>query len=64
MNPKHMTSQWDQIKGRAKAIWNELADNDFRKADGSVDKLHSIIEERFGDSREAIRAKLDKFRLK
>ena len=38
-------------------------DDDFKKAEGSVDKLYGIIQARFGDTKEAIKAKLDKLHL-
>jgi len=59
MNKDQIQGQWDQIKGRAKKAWGELTDDDFTKAEGSADKLHGIIQERFGDTKEAIQAKLD-----
>jgi uncharacterized protein YjbJ (UPF0337 family) len=60
MNQDQVQGNWEQIKGRAKKAWGELTDNDFLKADGSLDKLHGIIRERFGDDLESIRAKLNK----
>jgi len=59
MNKDQASGQWDQVKGRAKKAWGELTNDDFMKANGSVDKLHGIIQEKFGDSREAIKEKLD-----
>jgi len=64
MNRDQVEGKWDQFIGKAKKIWGELTDDDFKKAEGSVDKLHGIIQERFGDSKETINAKLDKLHLK
>jgi uncharacterized protein YjbJ (UPF0337 family) len=60
MNEDQIKGTWDQIKGRAKRAWGELTDDDFKKAEGSIDKLHGLIQKRFGDTREAIKAKLEK----
>lgn len=60
MNQDQATGKWNQIKGRAKKAWGELTDDDFKKAEGSVEKLCGVIQERFGDTREAVQAKLDK----
>jgi uncharacterized protein YjbJ (UPF0337 family) len=60
MNQNQAKGKWDQIKGKAKAAWGVLTDNDFKKAEGSIEKLYGVIEEKVGDSQEAIRAKLDK----
>lgn len=59
MNGNHGKNRWDQIQQTAKKIWGELTDKDFKKAGGSVDRLHSIIEEKFGDSKATIRAQLN-----
>jgi len=64
MNQDQAKGKWDQIKGRAKKAWGELTDDDFKKAEGSVDKLYGVIQERFGDTKEAIKAKLDQLHLK
>jgi uncharacterized protein YjbJ (UPF0337 family) len=60
MNHDQVAGKWEQFKGRAKKAWGELTDDDFKKADGSADKLYGIIQERFGDTKEKIKAKLDK----
>lgn len=59
MNRDQVEGSWDQIKGRAKKAWGELTDDDFKRAEGSTDKLSGIIQERFGDTKAAIKAKLD-----
>ncbi len=64
MNRDQASGKWDQIKGRAKKAWAELTDDDLKKAEGSMDKLSGIIQEKFGDTKEAIQAKLDKLHLK
>ena len=60
MNQDQLQGKWRQIKGKAKKAWGELTDDDFKKAEGSVDKLCGIIEEKVGDTKEIIKAKLDK----
>lgn len=63
MNKDQVNGKWEQIMGRAKKAWGELTDDDFKKAEGSVDKLYGVIQERFGDTKEAIKAKLDQLHL-
>ncbi len=60
MNQDQAKGKWDQIKGKAKEAWGVLTDNDFKKAEGSIEKLYGVIEAKVGDSKEAIRTKLDK----
>jgi len=63
MNQDQAEGKWDQIKGKAKKAWGELTDDDFKKAEGSVDKLYGLIQEKFGDAKEVIQKKLDKTHL-
>jgi uncharacterized protein YjbJ (UPF0337 family) len=60
MNQDQTKGKWNQIKGRAKEAWGVLTDHDFKKAEGSVEKLYGVIQEKVGDTKEAIRTKLDK----
>ena len=63
MNSDQLNGQWEQLKGKAKRIWGELTDDDFMKAQGSADKLYGLIQERFGDSKEAIQQKLNRTQM-
>jgi uncharacterized protein YjbJ (UPF0337 family) len=64
MNKDQAKGKWRQLRGMAKKAWSELTDDDFEKAGGSVDKLLGVIQEKFGDTREAIEEKLDKLQAK
>jgi uncharacterized protein YjbJ (UPF0337 family) len=61
MNHNQVAGKWSQIKGQAKETWGELTDDDFAKAEGSVEKLYGVIQERFGDTTEAIQSKFNTF---
>ena len=63
MNTDQVQGEWEQIKGKAKRAWGELTDDDFLKAEGSADKLFGVIQKRFGETKEAIKAKIDKIKL-
>ncbi|ADO71680.1 CsbD family protein [Stigmatella aurantiaca] len=63
MNQDQVNGVWEQFRGKAKQVWGELTDDDFMKAEGSTDRLYGIIQQRFGDTKEAIKAKLDKLKL-
>ena len=63
MNSDQVGGQWEQLKGKAKRIWGELTDDDFMKAEGSMDKLFGMIQERFGDTKETIKQKIDRMKM-
>ena len=58
MNRDQFRGPWLQLKGEAKRLWGDLTDDDFMRAEGSMDKLVGIIQERFGETREDIRRRL------
>jgi uncharacterized protein YjbJ (UPF0337 family) len=62
-NSDQAEGQWSQLKGRAKRAWGELTDDDFNKAEGSAEKLYGIIQEKFGDTKEAIKRRLDSTKM-
>jgi uncharacterized protein YjbJ (UPF0337 family) len=63
MNNDQIKGEWDKLVGKAKRVWGELTDDDFLKAEGSTDKLYGTIQRRFGDTKEAIKGKLDKVHM-
>lgn len=63
MNKDQVSGAFLQLRGKVKKAWGELTDDDIAKAEGSVDKLYGIIQERFGDTKEAIQAKINAIRL-
>jgi uncharacterized protein YjbJ (UPF0337 family) len=63
MNRDQVKGALGQLKGKAKVIWGELVNDEQAKADGSVDKLYGAIQQTFGDTKELLKRKLDKFRM-
>ena len=63
MNRDQVEGKWEQVKGRARKAWAELTDDDLQKAEGSEEKLYGIIQEKFGDTKEAIKNKIDAIHL-
>lgn len=51
---------WKQMKGRIKQAWGDLTDDDLQHAEGEVDELVGVIQERSGEDRAKIEARLDK----
>ena len=60
MNQDQAKGKLDQATGTAKKAWGKLTDNDSKKAEGSFDKAHGVIQEKLGDAKQAIKSKADK----
>jgi uncharacterized protein YjbJ (UPF0337 family) len=63
MNKDQTGGAWEALKGKAKGIWGELTEDDFLKAEGSMDKLYGTIQSKFGDTKEKIQEKLSKLTM-
>ena len=57
MNHDIAEGKWKQMVGKAKTAWGELTDDELTKAEGRVDKLAGLIQERYGKTRQ--QAELD-----
>lgn len=52
MNEDTLKGQWKQIKGKAKAAWGDLTDDELTRVEGNAEQLSGLIQERYGRSRE------------
>jgi len=48
MDQDQVKGKWDEIKGKATEAWGVLGDDDFKKAEGSIEKLYGVIEPDIG----------------
>lgn len=59
--PRKMTfdARVDEMRGRIKAAWGDLTDDDVDKADGRWDQMVATIREKTGESLETITTKIN-----
>jgi hypothetical protein len=60
MNQDQPRGKWSGIKRQVKADSEQLTDDDFRRADNSIEKLYDIIGEKMRDQNEVSQEQLDK----
>ena len=63
MNRDQAKGSWFLFKGKAKRIWGELVNDENIFAEGSVDRLYGLVQKKFGDTKQLVKAKLDKLQL-
>jgi len=51
---QELEGQWNQVKGRVQERWGQVTDDELRQVRGSTDQLVGVIQERTGESRQAI----------
>ncbi len=54
LNVQGLQGRWNQLKGELKKRWGQLSDEDLRWSEGNIDQLIGRIQERTGETREAI----------
>ena len=59
INVQGLQGSWNQLKGEVKKRWGQLSDDDLKWAGGNIDQLIGRIQQRTGESREAIEHYLD-----
>jgi len=58
MNTDTLQGQWKQIKGKIKAQWGKLTDDDLQVIDGNIEKLVGKVQALYGQSRDAVHKKV------
>lgn len=61
MNEDRIEGNWKQLKGRMKAKWGELTDDDLDVAAGNRDYLVGKLQERYGIARDQAERRVDEF---
>jgi uncharacterized protein YjbJ (UPF0337 family) len=59
VNKDQIKGKWQQIRGEAKAQWGKLTDDDWKVADGDLDKLAGIVREKYGVAKEVVQKQVD-----
>ncbi len=58
MADRRTEGMMDQVRGRIKAAWGGLTDDDIKQAEGNTENLVGKIKERTGEAEDSIRNKL------
>ncbi|TKA96074.1 CsbD family protein [Cereibacter changlensis] len=59
MNWDQVQGNWKQMTGKVKQQWADLTDDDLAQANGDREVLEGKIQERYGDSKEEAKRKVD-----
>lgn len=59
MNKDQLDGKWDEFTAKLKQQWADLTDDDVRRAEGNIEELQAHIQQKYGESREAIAEKFN-----
>ncbi|HLQ85949.1 MAG TPA: CsbD family protein [Salinisphaeraceae bacterium] len=61
MNNDQLKGKWKQLRGKVKAHWGELTDDDLQAAEGNMEQLAGKLQERYGITREEAEKQIQEF---
>jgi uncharacterized protein YjbJ (UPF0337 family) len=56
-----LMGRWKQLRGRIKAKWGQLTDDELNEVEGNYEMLVGKLQEKYGTTREQIERELDAF---
>ncbi|HEY6358513.1 MAG TPA: CsbD family protein [Vicinamibacterales bacterium] len=62
MTKDQSQGKWRQMRGEVKAQWGRLTDEDLEQVNGNLERLLSVIQERYGYARQGAQQDVDAFR--
>ena len=61
MNEDTLKGKWKQLKGKAKAAWGDLTDDELTQVEGNAERLAGLVQERYGRTREEAEREVNDF---
>jgi uncharacterized protein YjbJ (UPF0337 family) len=62
MNNDRMAGAWHEIKGKVKAKWGKLTDDDLKQLEGHGEELAGKLQQRYGLARDEAEREAREFR--
>lgn len=59
MNAQVLKGRWKEVKGKIKAKWGRLTDDELDRIDGDMDQLIGALQTRYGLVKDEARKELD-----
>ena len=59
MDKNTLKGKWKQMSGAVKKQWGKLTDEDLTRAQGDVDMLTGVLQERYGYEKEKARKEVE-----
>lgn len=57
---EQIKGKWKEFKGGIRNVWGQLSDADVERTKGNFGKITNLVQERYGETRESIKSKLDR----
>ena len=61
LNEDTVKGNWKEVKGGVQKMWGKLTDDELEQAQGDLTALTGIIQQRYGESKEAVQTKMNDY---
>ena len=61
LNEDTMKGKWKEVKGGVQKMWGKLTDDELEQANGDLTTISGLIQQRYGESKEAVQTKLNDY---
>lgn len=59
LNQEQIKGKWTEIKGGVRNLWGQITDDELEQTKGNLSAIAGIIEQRYGETKEVVKEKLD-----
>jgi uncharacterized protein YjbJ (UPF0337 family) len=59
LNEEQFSGKWKEIKGGIRNLWGRLTDDELESVKGNVTEVTGLVERKYGETKEEIKAKLN-----
>lgn len=60
LNDHQIEAKWTEIKGGVRNLWGKITEEDLESIHGNLRAISTIVEEKYGESKDTIKNKLEK----
>ena len=59
LNQEQFEGKWKEIKGGIRNLWGRITDDELEQIKGDLTEISGLVQERYGETKEEIKMKLD-----
>ena len=59
LNEDIIKGKWKDVKGGVRKLWGKITDDELEQAKGDLTSISGIIQQRYGENKESIKAKMN-----
>lgn len=61
MNPNIVRGKWKEIKGEIVKSWGKITEDELEQTKGDIVKVVGLIQQKYGETQESVRERLNRF---